>query len=455
MISFKRFLWKTRLGGNIVKTFDTYKRLQWLKKEEMKALQQDHLKKLLIHSYQHVPYYRWVLHKSDVMHDGHSVNLQNFSCIPLLDKSLIHNNCEKLKSDDLSKRRWYENSSGGTTGESVRFVQDKTYRDISMAVKILNALWSGHSFSDRKIVLWGSIRDSLIGQETLRTNLGRWLRNEIWLNAYRMTKQQMHSHVKLINDFRPIQILAYAESIHELSQFIRRENLRVHSPRSIMTSAGMLYPHMRETIEQVFQSPVFNRYGSREVGDIACECDNHRGLHISPFTHYVEILRQDCSPAAPGEIGEIVITLLTNYAMPVIRYRIGDKGMWAEKPCTCGRAWPLLKEVTGRVTDIIVTKDGTLIHGSLFTVVHFFQDWIRKYQVIQEDYDLIRILIVPYEKVNNPAKTYEKEIGMLTEKIRLAMDRGCHIKYEFVNDIAPTSSGKYRYIISKVKCNDK
>jgi phenylacetate-CoA ligase len=62
---------------------------------------------------------------------------------------------------------------------------------------------------------------------------------------------------------------------------------------------------------------------------------------------------------------------------------------------------------------------------------------------------------VPYEKVNNPAKTYEKEIGMLTEKIRLAMDRGCHIKYEFVNDIAPTSSGKYRYIISKVKCNDK
>ncbi len=452
MLPIKRFLWKIRLSilGNIMSTFHQYEHLQWLDKEQMLALSQDRLKRLLTHACRHVPYYKKVLHDAGVVDDVGTVNLENFSHIPLLEKSIIRTNYEKLKSDDLPVRKWYENISGGSTGEPVRLIQDRNYHQLRTSLVILQDLWSGYSMCEKMIILWGSERDIFVGKEKFKTNLGRWLRNEIWLNAFRITPVQMHEYVKCINDFKPVQILAYAESIYELSRFIEREKLGVYHPRTIMASAGTLHTHMRETIERVFKAPVFNRYGSREAGPIACECGYHKGLHVFPLTHHVEVLRQDGTSAASGELGEIVITLLTNFAMPLIRYRIGDVGAWSDEPCACGRAWPLLKYVGGRVSDVFITKEGIQIHGEYFTHLFYFQDWVNKFQVVQEDPDLIHILVVPHKQTNKAQESHNKEINMITDKIRLVMGQDCQVKVEFVNDIPPTVSGKYRYTISKV-----
>jgi len=436
--------------GNVLKALDEFKRLQWLKREEMNALQQDYLKNLLIHAYRHVPYYHKVLLKAGVIHNGHSVNLQNFSLIPLLDKGIIRDHYDELKSDDLSNRKWYENTSGGSTGEPVRLIQDLDSSKLLNPVVMLYDKWSGYSICERRILLWGSERDLFIGKETLKIRLGRWLRNDICLNAFRITPEQMYAYVKCINNFKPVQILAYVASIYELSCFIEQEKLSIHSPKTIMVSAGVLHAHMRETIERVFKAPVFNRYGSREVGPVACECNRHYGMHVSALTHCVEILRQDGSPCDPGELGEIVVTLLTNFAMPLIRYRIGDIGAWSEKPCTCGRSWPLLKYVSGKMWDIFRTKGGTQAHGEFFIRIFYFQNWIKKFQVIQEDYDFIRVLIVPNGPVSKIQKVHMKEIDMITEKIRFVMGHDCRVQFDFVEDIDPTASGKYHYIVSKV-----
>jgi phenylacetate-CoA ligase len=453
MKNFRNFLWKQILSfrGNTLRNLNQVERWQWLDQKQMHALQQERLGRLLLHSYNHVPFYRHVLGNAGVVDDDGKVNVRNFSQIPLLDKSAIRVHYEKLKSDDLATRKWHENTSGGSTGEPVRFVQDKDNHEWLTAVKMLDDLWSGYSVTEKKIILWGSVRDLLIGRETLKTRLGQWLRNEIWLNAFHMTPERMHAYVECINGFQPVQILSYVESIYELSRFIEREGLQINNPRSIMTSAGALDRDMRKTIEWIFKAPVFNRYGSREVGDIACECDHHKGLHISLFTHFVEILKQDGTPAEVGEIGEIVVTLLTNYAMPLIRYRIGDMGAWAEQTCTCGRAWPLLKEVSGRITDNFITKGGTLVYGAFFRHLLFFRDWIVRYQIIQEDYDLIRILIVPHEPNGMPVEFHDREVKDITEKIRLVMGQSCHVDFDFVDDIVPLPSGKYRYTISKVR----
>lgn len=450
-LSIKKFLVKLNLSrlGNTLHYLHQLERWQWMDHRQGSLLQKDRLRDLVKHAYHHVPYYREILENAGVVKNQNKIDLDCFHRIPLLNKVKLRSHFDDLKSDDLFKRKWNKNASGGSTGEPVTFIQDSVYKDWSKAVKILYDDWTGYSFADRKIRLWGSIRDLTAAKESFKIRLVEWLNNDVLLNAFRMTPAEMHDYVRKINDFKPIQILAYAESIYELSRFIENEGLRVYSPCSIITSAGTLFPHMRDSISRVFKAPVFNRYGSREVGDIACECPQ-RGLHVCAPTHYVEILRGDGSLVNQGEVGEIVVTSLTNFSMPLIRYRIGDMGAWAEDSCPCGRSWPLLKEVKGRMSDIFITKNGTKVYGSGLTVSFFFQDWIKRYQVVQEDYDHIRVLLVIHKRVRNPLEVYALELKTITEKIVLIMGQDCKVEYEFVDDIVPTPSGKYLYTISKL-----
>jgi len=446
--------WRRAIISNSLEKLSLLQQWQWLEVNQIQALQQERLTRLLYHAYDHVPYYRNIIRSSGVINDSREINLKKFSRMPLLDKNTIRSRFEDMKSDDLIKRKWYKNTSGGSTGEPVTFIQDMNYHSWSTATTILNDSWTEYSPSERKVFLWGSVRDLFVGSETFKIRLVRWINNELWLNAFQMTVDKMREYVQNINSFKPVQILAYVESIYELSCFIEQEGLRIYSPRAIMTSAGTLFPHMRETIEKVFRAPVFNRYGSREVGNIACECDRHNGLHIASPVNFVEVLRPDGKQADAGETGEIVVTSLTNLAMPLIRYRIGDIGTWAKDTCNCGRGWPILQKVSGRVTDVFLTCGGGVVSPEYF--IHLIgvvlnTGWIRKYQVVQEDYEHIRIKIVLHEKVTNPLKVYEKTIESIKQKIVLVMGEGCKVELIFVDDIPSSASGKYRYTISKIK----
>lgn len=429
------------------------KRAEHLSEEDIRKLQNTGIEKLLRHAFNNVSYYRRVLSEAGVVRESAEIALENFSQIPLLTKEILRSQLDELKSSDLKQRKFYYNTSGGSTGEPVRFIQDAEYKRWVRAGKLLYDVWTGYHPGLPKVILWGSERDLFMGREATWVQLNRWLKNEVWINAFRMTEDQMRQYVEVINHHKPVQILAYVESIYELARFIEREGLPVYSPRAIMTSAGTLYPYMREVIERVFQAPVFNRYGSREVGDIACECEAHKGLHISPLTHYVEILREDGTPADRGETGEVVVTSLVNYAMPLIRYRIGDMAIWAEGKCSCGRAWPLLKKVVGRATDIFTKRDGTKIVPEYF--IHIIgvilkPSWLRKFQVIQEDYELIRILVVPAVEMGTAQEEIEKDKEEVEQKVRLVMGDECRVEIKLVEDIPPSPSGKYRYTISHV-----
>jgi len=280
---------------------------QWLNGSDLDLVRSERLKDLIVYAYRHVPYYHKLFLSSGVIRRSGLVNFEKFKKIPLLDKKLIHYHFEELKSDELIKRSWYENASGGSTGQPVRIIQDKEYSTWRDALKILYDGWTGFSFGMKKLLLWGSERDLFYGREKLRVRFGKWLRNEVTFNTFQMTPLNMNECVDAINTFRPVQILGYVEGLYELSRFIIRKKLNVFSPKSIMSTAGTLYPQFRETIEKAFGAPIYNRYGSREVGDIACECKEHNGLHISAPTHYVEILTDDGRPAKPGEMGEIIV----------------------------------------------------------------------------------------------------------------------------------------------------
>ncbi|MBU9713490.1 phenylacetate--CoA ligase family protein [Evansella tamaricis] len=437
-------------NGNTLNYYETMNKMEWSTEKVIKRITRLKIDKLLEHSYNNVPYYKALFDKINLVSDG-KINVNDFEKIPFMTKEVLKDEFENLKSKDLPNRKWNVNTSGGSTGVPAKFIQDKEYIEWRSAVKFFYDKWTGRYIGDKQIKLWGAERDINISKGSVTTNkIKKFIKQERDLNAYKMSISEMQNYVKAINEFKPKQILAYVESIHELSKFIENEKLEIHSPDSIMTTAGTLFPDVREKIESVFRTKTFNRYGSREVGDIACECSEQSGLHVSPFTHYVEIVNEEGITVGANEEGQIVVTSLTNFAMPIIRYKIGDIGQWSIEKCRCGRNFPLLNKVSGRITDNFTTIDGTKVYGGFIRKIFYSKSWILKYQIIQEDYEKIVIKIIKDTSFYLEKVEQDTETDNIKESIKEFMGINCVIDIIFVDEIPSNATGKYRYTISLV-----
>ena len=448
--SVRSFLYRIglRLNGDTLRNLEVLKAEEWLPRKQADASQQDRLRQLLAHAGSQVPYYRRVLAEAGVVNGSGAVRLEQFSNIPLLNKDILRERNEDLQSQDLDRRKWYRNSSGGSTGEPAQIIQDHEFADWGRAAGLFFDLWAGHSIGDSKVVYWITDRDHLVSTTKLKSRVAVALRNETWFDARRMSPEQMGLFLDLIAELQPAQLLAFPENLYELARFVTNEGLKLPPPRAIVTTGSTLYPWMREAIEGAFATKVFNWYGSREVSGIAMECDAHRGLHVCLPLQHLEILRPDGSPTLPSEVGEVVLTCLTNGAMPLIRYRIGDLAAWSEDPCSCGRSWPILQEVAGRTRDLFVKKDGTRIRIS--ETIFYRYSWIRRFQVVQEDYDFVKALIIPDGESEGASRKYASDILHIRTAIRTLMGPECTVEVVLTDRIAATTSGKHRYLVSKV-----
>ena len=436
-------------GSKIPANLKCIKSLERLSQEELKIFQDNKLKELLLHSYKNVPYYHRILRDSDVIDENENINLDNFDRIPILTKDIIRREGENLYSKDYQKRKYYTNTSGGSTGEPVKFIQDKYYDDWNIATKIYFKKFVEQDVGDKELRLWGSERDILEGKEKLSIRLRNWLYNRKELNSFKMSEKDVFEFVDKWNEFKPRWVEAYVQSVYEFGKFIRENDLNIYSPKGVLTSAGTLYPEMRGSIGDVFQCKVFNRYGSREVGGVACNCEKSDELHVAVWRSYIEILDANLNPIKTGEIGKIYITTLDNYSMPLIRYDIGDIAVRSEnEQCSCGRGMPLIKKIEGREISVFKTKEGKIVPGEFF--IHFIgvvfnKGFISKFQVIQKDYYLIKIKVVILDKIG-----FENGKNEIINSIKKVMGQDCKVEFEFVDVIEPLESGKYLYTMSEI-----
>jgi phenylacetate-CoA ligase len=431
---------------NTLKYYEKLRKLQWSTMEENREIQRKKLYELIKYASKNIPYYRKVINKYDIQFSEDTI-FEDIKKFPVLTKELIRKHFDELYI--FKDNTYYRNTSGGSTGKAVVFYQDKEYLDWANATKRLFNEWTGRRIGDPMIKLWGSLRDILKGGQGFKGYLRQQISGVTILNSYRMNEREMYEYVKRINSIKPRLLLAFPNSIDELARFIQKHHLSIYSPSAIMTSGGLLYPEVQVRIKEVFQAPVFNRYGSREVGDIACNCEENQGLHIIPNIHYIEILDNRGKEVKAGEIGEIVITSLTSYSMPLIRYKIEDRGILSKKECSCGRGFPLLEKVEGRIRSMFRNKQGDLVDSGVFIRLFFFRDNIKQFQVIQESLDLIMINLVLKDKQR--LTVVEKDFREISEIIKLIMGDDTKIKYKIVNEIKDSPSGKYMYAFSKIK----
>jgi phenylacetate-CoA ligase len=439
------FYWKYIKHSNVLSCYKALKNHQCNTLEENKKIQQKKLYKIIEYASENIPYYKKIIQEYNIQFSEDTI-FDDIKKYPILTKDIIRNRFDKLYKfrDDT----YYRNSSGGSTGEPVRFYQDSDYFAWNIATKILFDEWAGRKIGEPMVKLWGSIQDILRGGQGFKGYLRQQLSGVTTLGSTKMTEKDMYEYVQRINHIKPRLILAYANCIGELARFIQKYHLSIYSPGAIMTSACVLFPEIKKNIEDVFQTTLFNRYGSREVGDIACNCEKSIGLHLISDIHYLEIVDDEGRELKAGKSGNIIITLLTNYTMPLIRYKIGDRGVLSEKNSLCRHGLPFLEKIEGRIVGHFKNKFGDIISGGFFFTILLSCKNIKQFQIIQEAIDYISINLVLIDKTK--LKNMKKDFKEINRKIKLVMGNGTKIKYNIVDEIKPSSFGKHLYSYSKI-----
>jgi phenylacetate-CoA ligase len=397
--------------------------------------QRRHLLGLLRHCWSHVPWYRRQLESSSVdLSDSFATD--QLARLPVLTKESIRDAGESIYSTDRGHRGAFPNSSGGSTGKPVVFLQDRLFVASSVvAAKFIYNEVLGKCAGDPEINLWGSQRDIQRGSLGIRQRAINFLYNRRFQNFFVVDDAKLARFVGEINKHKPVSIWAYVESMDLLAKFIRRNNLGVHSPRFIISTAGTLLPGIRTTVQEVFRCPVYNQYGSRELGAIAFEMQDQDGLRGLPYLNYTEVVN-----------GKVVVTSLTNYSMPFLRYEIGDTAEpWTgPQDPEFGCRHKVFQAITGRTHSHFKTAEGGIVHGLFFTHQFYFLGWVAQFQVVQDTLEHISCYVVA---AREPVKA---DMEQVRKRIRGVMGEACAVEFILTDRIAPSESGKHLYTISRV-----
>ncbi|HEY7509582.1 MAG TPA: glycosyltransferase [Vicinamibacteria bacterium] len=426
--------------------YQELKRSQWLSPAQMRELQERKLRRLVHHAYHHVGYYREAMDARS-LRPADIQTLDDLRKLPLLDKAQVRDSLYfDLLSDNHDKRRILKVTTSGSTGEPFVCYADQHQLEIRWAATLRSLEWTGWRFGDRQARLWHQTI-GMSWHQVLRERIDAWLSRRIFIPAFEMSERDVARAVRRLRRHRPVLIDGYAECFNFLARFARTQGSLGLRPRGIVSSAQVLPEESRAAIEQAFDTRVFDKYGSREFSGIAYECEAHDGHHVVGESYVVEVLK-DGRPAAPGELGEVVVTDLNNRCMPFIRYRIGDLAVALDPaaPCACGRGLPRLGRIEGRVQSMIVGADGHVVPGSLFP--HLFKDYdfvIRQFQVLQDEPGAVRLKVVKAARFDE--RVFEEALAIL----RRYLGAATRIDVEFVDVIPMVRTGKRQTSVSRVK----
>lgn len=442
--------------GNAYQRFLTWARFS---PEQVDHQAESHLARLLQHASVTCEFYK-------ALHIPRKASAKEWlRSFPILTRSDVRAKFASLVTDGLrdeipntlakSKKRydWVIVKTGGTTGLPTTVLHDAALRDSGRASRLFSQKLCGFPLGTRYFKLWGSEQDLLQQKENLDRRILRNLLGEVPLNSFRASRSDMQKHVQTIRSHPGIQhMMAYIDSAAALGSFASEEKIKLPL-KSVMGCAGNVTLQSRNQIRQAFNCSVFDKYGSRECNDIACECHLHQGLHIYSPAVFVEIVDDFGQPIEAGKSGRILVTMLNNYSFPMIRYEIGDVGVQAKgQPCPCGLPFPKLAEIQGRLDDMLYTAEGTVL-TSVF-VRHMIGVALNNQMISEWQLEQIS----PKEIVFRYVPTKKNELRNTLDSIQNAFHRALGpemvVVFAEVPEIPPSATGKHRWIINRCKIQE-
>ena len=416
---------------------------QWWGPEKLAAYQAQALSRLLDHAYRNVPYYRRVFRERGLVPEDIQTP-KDLELLPFLTKEIVQANLPDLKARNYPETAFEYVCTSGSTGTPMGFYYE---RGVSRAREwaFMKTQWDrvGYRFGDRCVILRGHVVNAASsGVYWKRALFGRWL----IMSSHQMTEEVLPAYIDRIKRFKPRFIHAYPSTAVILARHMREHGIEPFpTVKALLCGSENLYPWQRDLLTKTFGCRVFSWYGNSEQTVLAGECEKSTHYHIFPEYGIVELIGSDGRPVEePGAMGEVVTTNLTNYVCPLIRYRTMDVAVATKKQCSCGRGYPLLEKVEGRLQEFIVTRSGHLISVTPINYESKAFENIKQFQMYQEEKGELIIKVV-----RKPTYTRE-DTRQLTRELRWQLGDEVNVHVCFVDEISRTEGGKFRYLIQKL-----
>jgi phenylacetate-CoA ligase len=424
---------------------------QWWPPERIAAAQQEQLNRLLAHAWNTVPFYRRRIEAAGV---GLPLPLSGggWRRLPLLTRRDLQSAGPAMHSDSVPRSHGaiHEVQTSGSTGEPVTVRKTAITALKWQAFNLREHHWHRRDLGGRL----ASIRAYGPGSADPPDGIAR----DDWGPPANLVYQTgpsvaltLHADIAVqarwIDRHAPDYLLTYPSNLAALLDHYAVHGLPPPAVREVRTVGEIVSADLRAACRGQWHAPIVDTYSSQEVGCVALQCPLSGALHVQAESLHVEVLDEAGNPCAPGQIGRVVVTDLHNFAMPLIRYEMGD---YAEVggPCACGRGLPVLTRVIGRYRHMVVIPGG----GRHWPLVGFAAYRgiapIRQYQLVQRSLTEIEARFV----ADRPLTADEE--GRLAATIREALGYPFAIAFVYFRDRIPCNkNGKFEEFISEVDGN--
>ena len=387
-----------------------------------------------------VPYYRdhWTTRRRN----GDRASWELVENWPLLEKESLRRNPRAFVADDRDVRRLFHEHTSGTSGTPLDLWWSRgTVRAWYALFEARWRRWYGVTRRDRWAILGGQLVTPVDQRDPPFWVWNAGL-NQLYLSSYHLAPEWLPHFVCALERYRIRYLFGYTSSLHALAQGAAAHELDKLGLAVAITNAEPVLNHQREAIGRAFRCPVRETYGMAEIVAAAGECEAGR-LHLWPEVGWLEVM-DGADHVPPGKPGELICTGLLNEDMPLIRYRMGDRGALPadDEVCGCGRTLPALAYIEGRVDDVLYTPEGRPV-GRLDPVFKA-RLAIREAQVIQEHLDVIRVRYVPADGFS------ETDARSIISGLRARMGT-VQVILEEVGAIPRAGAGKFRPVVCNVE----
>jgi phenylacetate-CoA ligase len=410
---------------------------------KLEKYQNENLRKVVRYAYANVLFYRRKFREAGIKPEDVKT-VSDLSKLPIIRRRDIRENLRDFISRKYDMTSLKMLRTSGSTGQPLFLYISSTENYFRKAKHLRANITCGQKPWDKWVVITSPHHFGEVSK--LQRTLGIYA--PVSVSVFEDVKQQ----VSILEKIKPDILDGYSSSLYLLAKELKGCGHKGIKPKFIIGGAELIDSSQIKLIEEVFNVPFYDQYACIEVERIAWQCPERIGYHLDADTVIIQFVDEDGEEVSLGETGEIVCTSLFNFAMPLIRYAVGDIGTPNNERCTCGRSFPLMKMVEGRKDSLIFLSDGRILSPRVFTIAistFRFYKVIDQYRIVQRKKDLFEIFVKIKDNAVN-VDVFERElVKHLRKTINIPADLA-DFKINFVEKIPLDKSGKFTIVISEL-----